>query len=253
MGIVMKKFLLGAAAALAIAAPAVASAETNAVVTLDVSSAELDDLDWTSYGLEGAFNHDFSNGTFVQFDASTDRIDLDGCCYSTSYAAAHYGVRNDNYALAGFVSFDELFIYSGLGLGVEGQLYLSNIVLNGSIAHTDFDDADFSTTSAAIDATYFFNPNLGVTGLVSFADDEIYGDDVTAYGISGAYRFAGSPASIELGVRQTELFDEDVTAWTLGVTLDFGMESLQERATRGPSLSGASSAHEYLGFFAPVI
>lgn len=248
----MKKILLGAAAALAVVAPSVAAAETTAVVTLDVSTAEIDDFDWTSYGLEGAFNHDFSNGTFMQFDASTDRIDVEGCCFSTSYAAAHYGVRNDNYALAGFVSFDELFIYSGLGLGVEGQLYLPNIVINGSVAYTDFDDADFSTTSAAIDATYFFNPNLGVTAQVNVADDEIYGDDVTAFGLRGAYRFANSPASVELGVRQAEIYDEDVTAWTIGLTLDFGMESLQDRATRGASLSGASSAHDYLGFFAPI-
>jgi opacity protein-like surface antigen len=242
----MKKFLVGAVATAALLVPAVAQADTNAVVGLQYSSTDIDSFDLDAYGIEGAFSHDFSNGTVFQFDGASDRVDVGGCCYSSSYGAAHYGLRNDNYAIGGFASFDELFIYSGLGLGVEGQLYLNNIVLNGSIAHADFGDLDVDTTTAAVDATYFFSPNLGLTGLVSVSDDEIYGDDTTTYGISGEYRLASSPLSFELGVRQTDIFDDDATTWTLGVNFDFGTGSLHERATDGPSFNGAANLHDYL-------
>jgi hypothetical protein len=242
----MKKILIGAAAAAALLTPAIASADTNAVVGLQYSNTDVESFDFDSYGINGAFSHDFSNATVFQFEGASTRIDAGGCCISSGYAAAHYGLRNDTYALAGFVSFDELFVYSGLGLGIEGQYYLNNIVLNGSIGYADFDDIDVSTTVASVDGTYFFTPNLGLTGLVAVSDDEVYGDDTTTYGISGEYRLANSPTSFELGVRQTDVFDDDATVWSIGVNFDFGTGSLQERATSGPSFSGASNLHDNL-------
>jgi hypothetical protein len=243
----MKKFLIGAAATAAMLAPTVASADTNAVVGLAYSSSEVDSADWDQYGINGAFSHAFDGGTFIQFEAASERVDFGGCCFSTGYAAAHYGVRNDSYALAGFVSFDELFIYSGIGYGVEGQWYMPNMVFNGSLAATDFGDLDASTTSASVDGSYFFTPNFSVTGAVTFADDELYGDDLTIWGIGGEYRFANNPVSIELGYRQAEVFDDDVTAWTIGFNIDLGADSLYDRATSGPSLSGASYSHQAIG------
>lgn len=243
----MKKFLAGAAAAAAILAPAAASADTNAVIGLQYTNGEIDNFDWDQYGIEGAFNHAFGNGTYVQFDAASGRVDLDGAELSNGYGAVHYGVRNDTYAFGGFVSFDEFFFYSGTALGVEGQWYLPNLVFNGSIGYTDFGDLDVSTTSASIDGSYFFTPNLSLTGVVTFADDELYGDDLTAWGIGGEYRFADNPVSIELGYRQADVYDDDVTAWTIGLNIDLGADTLYERATTGPSLNGASRVHETIG------
>lgn len=248
----MKKFLVGAVATAAILAPGLASADTNAVVGFQYTGAEIDSTDWDQYGINGAFSHDFAGGTYIQFDAASERVDLSGCCFSTGYAAAHYGVRNDSYAFGGFVSFDELFIYSGLGYGVEGQWYLPNMVFNGSVAYTDFSDLDVSTTSASIDGSYFFSPNLSVTGAVTMADDELYGDDLTIWGLGGEYRFANHPVSIELGYRQGEVFGEDTSAWTIGFNIDLGADSLYDRATSGPSLSGASKAHDAINAF-PLI
>lgn len=242
----MKKFLIGAAAAAAMIAPSVAAADTNAVVGLQYTNGEIDSLDWDQYGIEGAFSHDFNNGTFVQFDAASSRVDLDGGELSNGYGAIHYGMRNDNYAFAGFVSFDELFFYSGTVIGIEGQWYLPNMVFNGSIGHTDFGDLDVSTTSASVDGSYFFTPNFSVTGVVTFADDELYGDDVTQWGLSGEYRFANGPASIELGYRQADVYDEDATVWSIGLNIDLGADTLHERATTGPSLNGATRVHEML-------
>jgi len=243
----MKKFLVGAAAAAAMLAPTVAAADTNAVVGLQYTNTDVDSFDLDAYGINGAFSHDFANGTYVQFDAAADRVDISGCCYDSSYAALHYGMRNDNYSIGGFVSMDELFIYSGLGLGLEGQWYLPNMVFNGSVAYTDFSDLDVSTTSVSLDGSYFFTPNFSVTGQVSLADDEIYGDDVTVWGIGGEYRFADQPFSIELGYRQADVYDDDASSFTIGFNIDLGADSLYDRATNGPSLSGASYAHQTIG------
>ena len=109
-----------------------------------------------------------------------------------------------------------------------------------------FDDLDVDTTVAAVDATYFFSPNLSLGGSVSVGDDEIYGDDTTTFGVGGEYRFANSPTSIELGYRQTDVDDEEASVWSVGVNFDFGTGSLHERATRGPSFNGASSLHDSL-------
>jgi hypothetical protein len=240
----MKKFLVGAAAAAAILAPVAASADTTAVVGIQYSNTDIDSFDFDAYGINGAFNHGFSNGTYVQMDVAADRIDAGGCCLDSSYAAVHYGMRNDNYAFGGFVSLDELFIYSGLGIGLEGQWYTPNMVFNGSVANYDFSDLDASTTSVTLDGSYFFTPDFSVTGRATFADDELYGDDVTVWGLGGEYRFSGQPFSIELGYRQADAFDNDITSWTIGFNIDLGADSLYDRATSGPSQSGASYGHQ---------
>jgi len=241
----MKKFLAGAAAAAAVLAPAMASAETTGVLGLQYTSSEIDDFDFDTLSLEGALAHDFSNGTFVQFDASSGSMDVGGADISTSYAAAHFGVRNENYAFAGFVSFDEFVSLSGIGVGVEGQYYLPNMVFTGTLANISFDDPiDENSTGASIDGTYFFTPNLSLTGALTFTDDKLYGDDVTVWGIGGEYRFASNPVSIELGYRQADVFDEDATAWTIGLNIDLGAETLYDRATSGVSLNGAERLHD---------
>lgn len=246
----MKKFLIGAAAAAAIIAPSVAVAETSGVVGVQYTSSEWDSFDWDNYGIEGAFNHSFGNGTFVQFDGAAGRTDVGFADFSSNYGALHYGLRNDTYALGGFVSFDELAGVSGVAFGVEGQYYLPNLVFNGSIARTNFDSFDVEMTTAAIDGSYFFTPNLSVTGLFAVSDDEFFGDDLTTWGLGGEYRFNESPISIELGYRQNEFDDEEITSWTIGFNLDLGTGSLYERATTGASLNGASRNHQTINVVA---
>ncbi len=244
----MKKFLAGAAAAAAILAPAMASAETNAVVGLQIGNGEVGSFDWDEIGLEGAVSHDFSNGTFLQFDGASSRVDVGGGNISNGFAAVHYGVRNDNYALAGFVSFDEVVYFSALGIGVEGQYFLPNMVFNGAIANVSVDDPiDGDSWGASLDGSYFFTPNFSLTGAVTLTDDELFGEEVTTWGLGGEYRFNGSPFSVELGYRQADIFDEDLTHWTIGFNVDLGADTLYDRATSGPSLMGASRVHDAIG------
>ncbi|HVK79044.1 MAG TPA: hypothetical protein VM915_00395 [Verrucomicrobiae bacterium] len=243
----MKKFLVGAAATAAILAPTMASAESTGVIGFQYTSNEIDNFDWDGYGIEGAFAHSFGNGTYVQLDAASGRTDFSGVEFSTGYGALHYGIRNDSYAFGGFVSFDEYLYFSGLGIGLEGQYYLPNMVFNGTLANISFDEPiDENSTAVAVDASYFFSPNLSVTGALTLADDKLYGDDLTVWGIGGEYRFASNPISIELGYRQADVYDDDATAWTIGFNIDLGAESLYDRATNGASFNGAERLHDTL-------
>ncbi|MGH6951855.1 MAG: hypothetical protein ACREH4_13365 [Vitreimonas sp.] len=242
-----KKLLAGAAATAALMAPGLAAADDNAVVGFTYNAQEIESFDWDRYGINGAFSHDFSNGTLLQFDAAGERVDAGGCCLSTGYAAVHYGMRNDNHGFGGFLSLEDFGFVSGLGLGVEGQLHLTNVLINGSLGYVDFQDAELSGYAAQVDGAYFFTPNFAVTGLVSYTEgDEGIDADWTSYGVGGEWRFAGSPASVVFGYRHLDIEDSDGDTWTLGFNIDLGTDSLQDRSRSGPSFNGASALHNNL-------
>jgi hypothetical protein len=234
----MKKFLMGAAAALAIAVPGVAAAETNAVVGVTYGNSEYDDGDdFDAYGINGAFSHDFSGGLFLQMDGEHNRVDF-GADLAESYGAIHVGTRNDTYALAGFVSLDEFFALSGTGVGVEGQWYVGNLTLGGSLGYLTFDTADLEATSGQIDAAYFITPNFSVNGLVAMTDIDGFDDEEISYGIGAEYRFS-SPLSVSANWRTDDFDVFEVDTWTIGLTFDLGTGSLIERQQQGPSMQGA--------------
>jgi opacity protein-like surface antigen len=242
----MKKLLIGAAAAAALLAPAVANAETNAVIGVNVGNTDFDGEDFDHYGLTGAFSHDFSNGWYVQMDGEHGRADLMGTDISTGYGAVHGGVRNDTYAFGGFVSFDEFFIASGTGYGIEGQYYLNNFVIGGSLGQVEFDGiGDFSATNLQLDAAYFITPNFAVNALLGTTDLEDADEEVTTWGAGAEYRFHG-PLSISANWRNDEVDDFESDTWTIGLTFDLGTGSLHERQTQGPSLQGARNLNDAL-------
>jgi len=248
----MKKFLVGAVATAALLTPAVAAADTNAVFGVHYGTADVDDIDVDAYGFNGGFSHDLDSATFFQFDGDYSRLDIEGdCCFASSYGAAHYGMRNDQYALAGFVSLNDFFAYSGFGYGIEGAFYMPNVVINGSLAGMDFDDLDLSGYNAAIDGSFFVTPNFAINGLISYTEaDDALDADWTTYGLSGEYRFHG-PMSVELGWRNTDFDGGDVDAWTIGLNFDLGTGSLRDRASSGPSMVGGANLHEALGALLP--
>lgn len=242
-----KKLLAGAAATAALVTPGLAAADTNAVVGVAYNLQEIESTDWDRYGVNGAFSHDFSNGTVLQFDAAAERVDFLGCCNAAGYGAVHYGVRNDNYGFGGFAGFEEIFGFSGLGLGVEGQLFFSSFVLNGSLGYLDFSDVELTGSSAQVDGAYYFTPNFAITGLVSYTEVEDALDaDWTSYGVGGEWRFGSGPVSLVAGYRHLEIEDSDGDTWTIGLNFDLGTDSLQDRARSGPSFNGASALHNNL-------
>jgi len=239
----MKKLLAGAAAAAAILAPGIASADTNAVIGLQYTNAEFDgggDLD--NYGFNGAFSHELSNGGVLQFDGEWSRTDAGGCCFGTSYGAVHYGVRNDSYSFGGFAGLTDM-MYSGLGVGIEGQLFFGNLNVNGALGVVDFDDADLETFGGQVDVAYFFTRNLALTGLVGQSEIDGGGSDldVTTWGIGGEWRMSASPISFVAGYRNLDTDFGDADSWSIGVNFDFGTGSVQERTRSGTNFGGAEA------------
>jgi hypothetical protein len=250
----MRNILLGAAAAIAIVAPSVASADTNAVVGLQYSNTEFDTLgEFDQYGLNGAFSHDMNNGAVLQMDGEMGRVDAGGCCIANSYAALHYGWRNDSHAFGGFVGFNDFFIASGLGVGLEGQMFLGDLNLGGSVGHVDFDDFDLTTTSAEVDASYFFTPNLAVSALAAFSEAESGGTDSdwTTLGVGGEWRPDGTAFSFNAGYRNHDFDGGDGDTWTIGMAWDLGTGSVQERTRNGPGFDGARNMFDAMSILAP--
>ena len=246
----MKKLVLGAAAAAALLAPAVASAETNAVVGIDFNRVDFEGLgDANVYGVNGAFNHDFASGWQIQMDGAADRFDGGGCCVNQNYAAVHYGMRTDQYSFAGFVGLQSFSIFSGVDVGVEGQMHFANASLGGSVAYIDFGDIDINATHVNLDGEYYFTPNFSVNAGAAYTNLDGFGGntDYWTWNLGGEYRFDNSPFSVTLGYRQSDFDGGNVDAWTIGLTLDLGTGSLQDRRVHGPSWGGARSIYDDAG------
>ncbi|HET9231050.1 MAG TPA: hypothetical protein VFO00_07160 [Vitreimonas sp.] len=250
----MKKILLGAAAAIAIAAPSVASAETNAVIGAHYGNTDFDGFDFDSYGINGAFSHDMHGGV-LQMDGRWNRLDIGSGApdLGNSYGAIHYGMRNDSHSFAGFVGLSDFFSLSGTGVGVEGQMFLGNFNLNGSLGFATYDDA-LDATHVQIDGAYFFTPNLAVTALVGVTevDFDSGGDtDFTTYGVGGEWRFDGSPFSLTGGYRNHDFDGGDADSWMIGFNVDLGTGSVQERTRSGPGFNGAEALFGAVGTLVP--
>lgn len=244
----MKKFALGAAAAAAMLAPTVAHADTNAVAGINYSNVDLGSGDNVNvYGLNGAFNHDFSNGWQVQMDGAADREDVGFCCLNQSYAAAHYGMRNDQYSFAGFVGLQSFSFFSGIDLGVEGQMHFGQASLGGSVAYIDFGDLDLNAWNVSTDGEYYFTPNFSVNAGVAYTNIDgggPFNTDYWTWNLGGEYRFDNSPFSVSLGYRQSDFDGGHIDAWTVGLTLDLSTGSLQDRRVKGPSWGGARDIYD---------
>lgn len=237
----MKKYFLGAAAAIALVAPGVASAETTAEVGLSIGNVDFDGGgDADLLGLNGAFSHETGNGLTLQVDGGHTRIDA-GPEFGVGHVSASLGMRNDSYAFYGFVGMGDVAALSSTNLGVGGQLFLDRFTLNGSYGHAEIDTANIDVDSLHIDGTYFFTDNFGLSGELGSAElDAGGGMDWTTYGIGAVYRFAGSPIAINGGYRVQD-FDGggEADTFRIGFTYNIGTSSEIERSRRGASFGGA--------------
>jgi hypothetical protein len=231
---------LGAAAALAVIAPGLASADTNAVVGLRYTNSDANGFDWDRYGGTIGVSRDLNNGSFLQFDGAYERLDFSFCCYANGYGAAHWGARSDSHSIAGFVTLQDWFGISGIGIGGEGTLELQNIWLDASVSFVDFSDIDADATSGQIGAGWNITENVELTALVSHTEFENGGStDWTTLGIGGEFRPDNSPVSFLLNYRNADFDGGDVDSWTFGVNFDLNTGTLRQRRTQGPGLTGA--------------
>jgi hypothetical protein len=237
----MKKYLLGAAAALAFVAPGVASAQSG-YVDLGYTTTDFDgggDADTTEIGGAYAWG---GNGTVgFQIDGSIGNTDYSGGGDADAYNfGGHAFVRNEGHLVGGFVNFGNVDFGGGADydyytIGAEGSIYMARTTLNGVLAWSDSEDLDDTLTSLDLGLTHFVSDNFSLGGNVGFGEFD-GGGDYTSLGLGGEYQFAAMPISIYGGWSTTDFDGDEADALTLGVRYNFG-GTLFDRDRSGASLS----------------
>jgi hypothetical protein len=253
----MKKALyLGAAAVAVIAAPAFA--DVSGYVEGNYEYAKIDPNSGTnnhqnSFGLAGAVVDSFSNGWNVQGDGETTDQSWHNSSSDDahSYQAVHAFKRTDAYAIGGFVGLANVYDWSVRMLGAEGQLYYSNITLDGAVTYGNASDSPSDQESWGVSGggSYFFNENLAVTGKLaytSFDNSSSQTFDDWSAGIGAEYQFGQAPVSIFAAYNYTN--DDgpsgsgyDNNSFKIGARMNFGTKTLQDRTNKGASMVGAQN------------
>lgn len=251
----MKKILWGAAAALAVAAPA-ANAETTGHVDFSYQTANLEydggsDYDIDGWRLGGAVITPLSDAWSVQFDAAHQTATYDNSDYDNGYSAAtaHALYNGGSWRAGGFGGFSSIYGQTLYMLGGEGQWNHSNFSLDGSLTYGATSDGyDYEMWDVRIGGDYFLSPDFALNGAISNTTLEYSSGetDVTGLELGAAYRFANSPFSVEGGYRYEQWeydggSEADANIFRIGVSFDFGSGSLQERVQEGASFNNAIS------------
>jgi len=248
-GNTMKKYLLGAAAALAFAAPGVASAQ-SAYVDLGYSSSETDnagvedDGEGLTAGGAIAFSSDGALG--FQLDALIGQSEGNGGGdIDTVAVGGHAFTRNDNHLLGAFANIANVDAGSGNDFdhwtgGLEGQIYMSRTTLDGVVSYSNGDQIDTDLVALDLGATHFVTDNFSLGANVGYGqiDDSVNDSDVVTYGVGAEYQIAAMPFSIFGGYQHAEINDTDSDSETLSVGVRYNWGgSLLDRNRSGPSLA----------------
>lgn len=244
----MKKLLLGAAAALAIAAPGMASAqESSGTGYIDLSFGQIDadvggDTDVASIGGAAEFGDLFQiDGRFSTLDDDVDAVQIGG----------HLFKRNETWLIGGFAGYTNIDNSSAdadeFAYGVEGQYYLSRSTIGAAISRSESEDfLDLAVTSIDLDYRLFLQDNTSIVlgGGWGTGDAGPVDVDVSHLGIGAEHQLASVPLSLFAGYRSTTIepdggADVDSDTWTAGIRWNFGGETLFERNRSGAALNGA--------------
>ena len=238
----MKKLLVGAAAAAALIAPGVASADTQGAIDFNYETTDYDTgSDFDQWSLGGGFATDFSHGLRVQLDGRTTQQEWNGGGgdYSHGYAAAHVSGDLAGFNVGGFAGFLNYYGDGATLLGVEARRGFGNISLNGSIGHADFgDDNGYDGTHYGIGAAWFFSPNFALTGGVERSDINSFTDfEITELSLGGAYQFANNfevfGEYIDTDGDRSSGTDYDGETLQIGLRMNIGGGTLQDNANGG--------------------
>lgn len=249
----MKKTLFGAAAAIAIIAPlGVAHAEGSGHIDLSYQAGNLDygsgsDYDIDAWNFGGAMIMPMG-GWDLQIDANHENYTWDSSPdydYAATNVTAHAVLRNDQYAFGGYAGFGGIYSQTLYMVGAEGQWYMNNITLGGSVSYGTTSDAyDESAWDARVMGSYFLNPNFELNATIAYTSWDDYDDTATGYGIGARYRFDGSRFSVSGNYLRENwdygTSDADADVFKVGVSYAFGSDSLQDENQHGASFDSAS-------------
>ena len=252
----MRKYLLSAAAALAIATPA--AAETSGYVDAGYESSDYNSTDeFDVLHLGGAIHHEFGNGWGLQADGRTALQTWDNSSGDDShgYAAVHaYKGLNDHWDVGGYVG---LLNYYGLGgtlIGIESRKHIGSLSLQGSVGYADFDTFfAFSAWDYRLSANWFFTPNFAVNGGIGHIEWDrepafIADSEATDWSLGAAYQFANGFALYGSYVStdgETDVPSEwEVETFRVGLRWNINGGDLQTVTNEGASWNGAAAMHE---------
>lgn len=235
----MKKLLLGAAAALAIAAPSVASAQSG-YVDLGYGTTDIGNNDIDTWTIGGAYAWGGNGSLGVQLDGVIGNSEYDGGPDVDTYNfGGHLFTRNDQYLFGGFASlgntdFGGGFDYDYYTVGLEGAYYVDRNTFNAVLSYSDSDDLNADATALDLGATHFLTDNFSFGGTVGFG--ELADNDFVSYGVGAEYQFASAPISLYGGYTKNDYDGFDADTLSVGVRWNFG-GSLIERNRSGASLT----------------
>jgi hypothetical protein len=247
----MRKILLGAAAAMAVVAPAAAQAQdTNGYVSFSYNTLD-DDNDGAKEDyieLNGAVATGLGGSWNLQFDASAAEMNHESHSDHMTTVIAHAFMRTESYALGGFGGFTN-GNSDNYVLGAEGALYLGQFSLNGSAwfgGDRQYDDEEHSGVSAV--GTLFISDHFSVGADVNYYEFDFGGgssEDGTIYGVNAEYQFANG-FSLFGGFHSSDEdnfgADRQVDTFSIGGRFNFGTASLIERDRNGASMIGPNLA-----------
>lgn len=234
----MKKILLGAAAALAIAAPGVASAQSG-YADLSYANTDAGSSDIDTWAVGGAYAWGGDGTVGFQLDGLIGRHEYDSGTDADTYnVGGHAFVRDANHLIGGFVGIGNTdfsgFDYDYYTVGFEGAYYLSRTTLNAVLSYSDSDDLNADATALDLGATHFVTDNFSFSGAIGFG--ELADDNFTTYGVGAEYQFSASPISLYGGYTKNDYDGFDTDTLSAGVRWNFG-GSLLDRDRSGASLT----------------
>jgi hypothetical protein len=257
---------LAALAAAAFAAPASAAVSGYIEGSYEHNSVDFNNSgseDNNTFALGGAVVDSFSNGWNVQADGQTNDVSWQNSSADDAqgYTAVHAFMRNDDYALGGFVGLASIYDYSVRMLGVEGQMYLPDVTLGAALNYAETDTGYYGNVTswgAGGEVNYFVNDNLALTGKAAYTSFDLgnyycecndNSADEWSVGIGGEFQMDKSPVSVFAAYTYTNLdgpssygFDDNTIK--IGVRLNLGTTTLRDRTNKGASMDGAQGVYD---------
>lgn len=235
----MKKYLLGAAAALAFVVPGVAAAQSGHV-DLGYTSTDTDAGDIDTWTLGGAYASGGQGSLGWQIDGVIGNHEYDaGGDVDTYNLGGHLFTRNDSHLIGGFVNFGNADFGAGdydyWTVGAEGAIYLQRTTFNGVLSYSDSEDLDNTVTALDLGVTHFISDNFSVGAGAGFGEFDA-GSDFNSFGINAEYGFGSMPISVFGGWTTTDFDGFEADALTIGARYSFG-GSLFDRDRNGASLT----------------
>ena len=237
----MKKYLLGVAAALAIVAPGVASAQSG-YVDLGYTNTDVGGgTDADTWALGGAAVFGGENSLGFQVDGSFGNQDFGGGDVDLYNIGGHVFTRNDSHMIGGFVGYGSAdfgpFDYDYWTVGAEGAIYADRNTFSGVLSYSDANDFDATITSLDVGVTHFVTDNFSIGGGVGIGTiDSSSSNDLWQANLGAEYQFASLPISLYGGYQHNDYDGFETDALTAGVRYNFG-GTLLDRDRSGASLS----------------